>query len=151
MLSQQILTQELSRLSAAFSKKLTAEQFAVYGDALKQFDDNLLKTAVALCILNCKYFPTVAEIVSNYKIIKDDFMRDNPVQVTQIQEPDFIIDGKKMPEVCQKLRAEFEAGIITKDQFKHELIELERKVFKDGKYAPGEFNRCVQRIEDILK
>jgi hypothetical protein len=123
----------------------------VYWDALKNLDDNIIKTAVALCILNCKYFPTVAEIVSNYKIIKDDLARDNPPKIGYEKPEDFVINGKTMPDACRKLQAEFEAGIITKDQFKFELIGLERKLLDAGKLQPIEFNKCVQRIQEILK
>jgi hypothetical protein len=151
MLTHQLLTQELSRLSAAFNKTLTDEQFAVYWDSLKNLDNNLLKSAVALCIQKNKYFPVVSEIISNYKIIKDDFFRDNPVKIEYKPQEEFKISGKTMPEMCRKVLVDYESGVITKDQFEQDLIGLERKLMDVGKLGPIEFEKCVQRIKDISK
>ena len=151
MLTLEMSTQELSRLSAAFNRKLTDEQQAVYFDAIKTLDYNLFKGAVALCILNSKYFPSVAEIISNYKIMKDDYNRDHPALVGFVKDEDVKIDGKNISTLCKKLLSDFELGLISRETFKIGLIDVEKKLMDAGKLPVSEFNKCVNRIQEILK
>lgn len=151
MLTRKCLVEQIAKLSLTYNKEIVSGQESIYEEALSKYTDHILILAVANAITAEKFFPVPAVLVNYCKAVKDDLERNAPEQLEYIKPEEFVVNGKTMPELCRKILSDFEAGIITKDQFEFELIELERKLMNAGKLPESEFNKCVKRIQEIGK
>lgn len=63
----------LNKLSLCFARdSIKKETFLIYLEMLKEIPDAQLEYAVNWCIVNCRYFPTIAEIRKAAQTFKDN-------------------------------------------------------------------------------
>ncbi len=63
-LSLEVFCEIMNKLSEAYEKEISKERANIYYDALKDnFDDEDMQRMLPIVLQNCRYFPTVADIV----------------------------------------------------------------------------------------
>lgn len=63
-LSLEIFCEVMNKLSEAYEKEIPKKRAEIYYDALKDdFDNEDMQRMLPIVLQNCRYFPTVADIV----------------------------------------------------------------------------------------
>lgn len=63
---------EYRRLVTAYGKTSSAEQMAVYFEAMEGYSDDEIRGAVREAMTRCRFFPTVADIVARCGPVQSD-------------------------------------------------------------------------------
>ncbi len=76
-LSQEVFNKVIEDLCQAYERNITKERAKIYYDVLKdEIDDQDMQRMLPILLRECRYFPTVADIISAVRDI--DYLQDLP-------------------------------------------------------------------------
>jgi hypothetical protein len=114
MKDQTSIKKVLLKLASVFpEKKLEPEGIDVYCELLEDIPNEILNTACKVCLLNCRFFPTIAEIrTAAMPLLQEYNLKNQQLLINDLQSKcnENVIKNEKNYPICKLEENECEFG-----------------------------------------